>query len=70
MRKLMIGGALVAALSAVAVVPASAYSEYPETFLQYSECAYVRDQIIDSQTGAECVWVDAPEWRYHLYIYG
>jgi hypothetical protein len=68
LRKLLVGGAAVAALSAVAVLPASAYQD-AGWFFQYSECAAKRDQIIDGQTGAECVWIE-PEHRWHLYVYG
>lgn len=67
-RKLLLGGAAAATLSAVAVLPANAYYD-AGWFFQYSECAYKRDLIIDGQTGAECVWI-ASEKRWHLYVYG
>jgi hypothetical protein len=68
LRKVLLGGAAVAAFSVVAMAPASAYSEYPHPFFAQAECEYVANTIIDSQTGAECVKESDGLW--HLYVYG
>jgi hypothetical protein len=72
LRKALIGAAAVAAMSALAVVPASAGTSSTQgdtgrTFPTYDSCQDVADTIIDGQTGAECIF-QYPLW--HLYTYG
>ena len=68
LRKILLGGAAVAAFSAVAMAPASAYSEYPHPFMSQAECEYVaRTEVIDSQTGAECFKEADGLWHMHVY---
>ena len=68
LRKILLGGAAVAALSAVVVAPANAYSVYPHPFFSEAECNYYAEtHIIDSQTGAQCFKHDDGYWWIHVY---
>ena len=72
LQKLLIGGASVLALSALAVAPASAgisstQGDTGQWYANYGDCQYQVNQIRDGGTGAECL-PQGGGWE--LYVYG